>query len=96
VRLQVYPIALARSGLYLAAGPHVTAGRDRASLDVLVDKPAASLGAIAALGWQFRGEGGFLISAELSSVYEPSAANISEAAQRTFYPGGAITLGYAR
>lgn len=90
------PIALARSGLYLAAGPQFTAGRDRSSLNVLVDRPAASLGAIAALGWQFRGDGGIQVTVELSSVYEPSAANVSEAARRTFYSGGAMTLGYAR
>lgn len=95
-RLQLTPLGGLHHGFFGAAGPHLTAGRDRLALTPL-EKPRASMGAIAAVGWEFRGEGGFTFGVELSGVYEPDARNIEEVErQGPFYPGGAIRFGYAR
>ena len=96
LRLQFFALALPRSGLYLAAGPHLTAGNAPTEVTSFQEKPAAAAGALAAVGWQFRGEHGFLFQAELSTVYAPSARNVRQAGEGTIFPGGAVMLGYAR
>ena len=88
-RLQFFALALPRSGIDPAAGPHLTAGNARDDVASLQEKPAAAAGALAAVGWQFRGEHGFLFQAELSTVYAPSARNVRQAGERTIFPGEA-------
>ena len=95
-RLQAAAAAGPRGSLFIAAGPHLTAGAVPASLNTGVEQTATAVGALAAVGWELRGESGLTFGIELSTVYEPRARNISQTNSGPFYPGGAIRLGYAR
>jgi hypothetical protein len=96
LRLQYAALAGPRSALLVAAGPHLTAGAAPASVNTGAEKPAASFGGIAAVGWEIRGASGLTFGIELSTVYEPRARNVAQTAAGPIYPGGAVRLGFAR